>query len=212
LILENVKMKKEWQNVISELVGEQPTQIDSALVSAQSRKRLYWANFPITQPEDKGILLKDIIENGIVDRNKSYCIDANYYKGGNPKSYFEDSRQQLVFKHQSSRRAMVRVGTATNLNGHDYLKRIYSINGKSPTITAKSGGNLEPKIAVDDLRYRKLTPLECERLQTLPDGYTEGVSNTQRYKAIGNGWTTNVIVHILNDLKYYHISKILNKF
>ena len=87
--------------IITEQMGVEPILIDSALVSAQSRKRLYWANFLITQPEDKHVYLKDIIETGEVDRDKSYAIDANYHKGGNPKSYFEDGRRQLAFEHQS---------------------------------------------------------------------------------------------------------------
>lgn len=247
--LENVRMKKEWQNVISGLVGVQPVNINSALVSAQNRERLYWANFPITQPEDKGILLKDIIEQGEVDREKSYTIDANYFKGGNPKSYFDKGRRQLIFefKHQSEKRAMVRVGTADDIAGHDYNRRIYSPMGKSPTLNTESGGNLEPKIAIvpeatkkgyveiedgmgvdltfpnsktrrgrkmdkksnalltgvefywyENQTYRKLTPLECERLQTVEDNWTSMVSNTQRYRMLGNGWTVEVIAHIIN--------------
>jgi len=96
-MLENVRMKQEWQDVISSYMKVEPVKLNSALVSAQNRVRLYWANFPITTPEDKHIYLKDIIEEGDVDREKSYAIDANYYKGGNPRSYFEDGRQQLVF-------------------------------------------------------------------------------------------------------------------
>ena len=249
-LLENVKMKQEWQDIINDEMGVFPVEINSSLVSAQNRKRLYWANWKIEQPEDLGLVLRDIIEEGEVDREKSYCIDANYFKGGNPRSYFEDGKRQLVFEHQSHKRAMVRVGTASDISGHDYLRRIYSPNGKSPTINAHAGGNTEPKIMIVpeatkkgyveilpnegvDLRfinsktrrgrsmktkinaltsgsdnnigwyngetYRKLTPLECERLQTLPDGYTEGVSNTQRYKMIGNGWTIDVITHILKS-------------
>lgn len=97
-LLENVKMKKEFQDIISEHLGIEPIMINSSLVSAQNRKRLYWTNIPdIEQPEDKGIFLKDIIEHGLVDRDKSYCIDANYFKGGNLKSNFLDSRRQLIF-------------------------------------------------------------------------------------------------------------------
>jgi len=149
---ENVLMKKEWEDVMSQQLGVMPIMINSTLVSAQNRKRLYWTNIPnVGQPEDKGILLKDILENGVVDRDKSYCIDANYFKGGNLKSYYEKGRRQLVFVER----------------GFD---------------------------------YRKLTPIECERLQTLPDNYTEGVSNTQRYKMLGNGWTVDVISHIFKNI------------
>lgn len=164
-LLENVRMKKEWADTISTLLGVTPILIDSALVSAQTRKRYYWTNIPnVTQPEDKGLLLKDIIESGEVDRDKSYAIDANYYKGGNLKSYYDFSKRQLVFDkpHQSSKRLMVK--------------------------TEKS--------------FRKLTPEECEKLQTLPVGYTEKgieqISNKQRYKMLGNGFTINTVAWILS--------------
>jgi DNA-cytosine methyltransferase len=163
-LLENVKMKQEWQDIISEKIGVKPIVINSALLSAQSRKRLYWTNIKnIEQPEDKCILLKNIIETGEVDRDKSYCIDANYYKGGNLKSYFDDSRRQMVFEkpYQSSKRLMVKDCIQT---------------------------------------WRKLTPKECERLQTFPDNYTEGISNTQRYKSLGNSFTVSVISHIFSFL------------
>lgn len=81
-LLENVNMKKEYQDIISEHLGVEPIKINSALVSAQNRVRLYWTNIPIVSlPEDKGILLKDILEDGEVDRDKSLCLDANYFRG-----------------------------------------------------------------------------------------------------------------------------------
>jgi len=93
----------------------------------------------------------------------------------------------------------IQVGKA-DIKGHDILKRVYSPEGKAPTLTTMGGGHREPKVIVDELTWRKLTPLECERLQTVPDGYTEGVSNTQRYKMLGNGWTVDVIAHILKGM------------
>lgn len=234
-MLENVKMKKEYQEIISDLLGVEPVFINSSLVSAQDRKRLYWTNIAkIEQPEDRKIYLKDIIEDGAVDRNKSYCIDANYFKGGNLKQYFEKKRRQLVFD------GLVKVGEA-DIKGMDCIKRVYDPMGKCPTLTTMGGGHREPKIitesrvsivqrprgknnggekiekspaitsskwehnnhlALDGIKWRKLTPLECERLQTLPDNYTECVSNTQRYKAIGNCWTVDIISHIFSFLKY----------
>jgi len=80
----------------------------------------------------------------------------------------------------------VQVGLADDINGHDILKRIYSMEGKAPTLNTCNGGNREPKVAIDATHYHKLTPTECERLQTFPDGYTEGLSNTRRYHALGN--------------------------
>lgn len=247
-LLENVRMKKEFIDVITSHIGVKPVTINSSLVSAQNRIRLYWTNISdIEQPLDRHIYLKDIIEDGFVDKDKSYCIDANYFKGGNLKSYFEKSRRQLVFT------GCIQVGEA-DIKGYDAIKRVYSIDGKSPTLTAVQGGNQEPKIAVyeatkkgyaeagigegldltfpesktrrgrlmkeksncltasnydygivskDGSRvfWRKLTPIECERLQTVPDNYTSAVSNTQRYRMLGNGWTVEVIKHIFKGLK-----------
>lgn len=195
-LLENVKMKKESEYVISDMLGVDPIEINSNLFSAQNRKRLYWTNIPFnTAITDKNIKLKDIIEHGIVDRDKSHCLDANYWKGGNLTSYFEKHRRQLVFSEDG----LCHVGLA-DVNGYDLMKRVYHIEGKSPTLNACTGGNREPKIAVGDKLWRKLSPLECERLQTVPEGYTEGVSNTQRYKMLGNGWTVDVIAHIFKGL------------
>lgn len=195
-LLENVKMRKESEQVITDILGVEPIEINSNLVSAQNRKRLYWTNIPFDlNITDKNIKLKDIIEHGIVDRDKSHCLDANYWKGGNLTSYFEKSRRQLVFSEDG----LCHVGLA-DVNGYDLMKRVYHIEGKSPTLNACTGGNREPKIAVGETLWRKLTPLECERLQTVPEGYTEGVSNTQRYKMLGNGWTVDVVAHIFKGL------------
>lgn len=187
-LLENVKMKKEYQDIITKYLGVEPIEINSALVSAQTRKRLYWTNIPnIEQPKDKKIMLKDVIEGeGIkvdreksfaiiasigrttpreyfyknqgqmvfVDRDKAYCIDANYYKGANWQQYISKARRQLVI---------------------EFINNNYLV--------------------------RKLTPIECERLQTLPDNYTEGISNSQRYKCLGNSFTVDVIAHIFKSLK-----------
>ena len=228
-LLENVKMKREWADIITRFLGVEPIEINSALVSAQRRIRLYWTNIDnITQPKDKGILLKDIIEDGEVERNKSYCIDANYYKGGSLKKYLEkkqgrsseplrQSEKRLMVKtiphgfvkekeeekdkyptltaQNPGSKHLIQVGEA-DIKGYDLIRRVYSVEGKSPTLTTMQGGHREPKIAINNEEWRKLTPIECERLQTLKDNYTEGVSNTQRYKMIGNGWTVDVIAHI----------------
>jgi len=196
-LLENVRMKKESQDVISEYLGVEPIAINSNLVSAQNRYRLYWTNIPFDIPEDKGIVLADILEDGVTDREKSHCLDANYFKGGNLKSYFEKHRRQLVFNNRC-----IQVGEACDIKGFDIIKRVYSPEGKAPTLTTMGGGHREPKVIVDELTWRKLTPLECERLQTVPDGYTEGVSNTQRYKMLGNGFTVDVVAHILKGIRH----------
>ena len=410
-LLENVRMKKEFLQVISEQVSEcypeipfgiEPVFINSSLVSAQSRQRYYWTNIPgIKQPEDKGIVLRDILEDNFdSDRDKSYCIDANYSKtGAKPHHYKDKYRRQLVNKpikvgmnveevkvrkhevnisglqhllremkkesgktnkqiaeetnmpvtkvehwfrtdtsfsipgdniwlklkevlgiktdifdkevmefvyrdgvYETKQRVYSedgksptitasnteqyietkpkQIGIATDINGHDILKRVYSPDGKSPTVNTCQGGNREPKVvtggafrgraydkdgkrkdrdgssvakqttqmlelrkddksnaittvnkdslvvspireksktvrsggrgsydrhewdSVDELHWRKLTPLECERLQTVPDNYTDHVSNTQRYKMLGNGWTVAVIKHIFKNINY----------
>ena len=313
-LLENVRMAKRSMDVITEALGVEPIAIQSNLVSAQSRYRNYWTNIPhVTVPDDRGILLKDVLEDYYADRDKSHCIDANYFKGGNLKSYFEKHRRQLVF----SKEGLAHVADA-DLNGHDVLKRVYSPEGKAPTLNTMGGGNREPKVivggamrgryvegssgateqrielrndaksnavttvtkdslvtmyqeprgknkggvterdksptltsnswehnnkvmtseiraksktvrsggrgsydrhewdSVDKLHWRKLTVKECERLQTMPDDYTQfgifqgetepkKISNTQRYKMLGNGFTVAVIAHILGHMRidYY---------
>ena len=105
-LLENVRMKKEFLDVITEQLGVEPIFINSSLVSAQNRQRYYWTNIPnVQQPEDRGLVLKDILEDSdwFTDRDKSHCLDANYFKGGNLKSYFEKHRRQLVFNQQTSK-------------------------------------------------------------------------------------------------------------
>ena len=181
-LLENVKMKKEVLSVINGLVGVDPEFINSKLVSAQNRQRYYWANWEFGQPEDKGILLEDITENGVVDRIKSHCIDANYFKGGNLKSYFEKHRRRLIFF----------IGRGNNPQG------FRAIDGKTPALSKSSWE--QNNFLADKSGYRKLTPVECERLQTVPDDYTNHVSNSQRYKMIGNGWTVDVIAHIFKSM------------
>ena len=196
-LLENVRMKKESMDVITEALGVDPIFINSNLVSAQNRQRYYWTNIPMDKlPDDKGVVLADILEDGHVDRDKSHCIDANYFKGGNLKSYFEKHRRQLVFSDDG----MCHVGDA-DLKGHGYNRRVYHPDGKAPSLCASSGGNLEPKTYIKPNSWRKLTPLECERLQTVPEGYTNHVSNTQRYKMLGNGWTVDVIKHIFKGVQ-----------
>ena len=276
-IFENVaSMKKTDKDIITKELGVEPIMIDSALVSAQQRKRLYWTNIPgIEQPEDKHIYLQDILESGYTDRLKSYCIDASYFKGTNLKQYLEKKRRQVVFEKP------FKVG---QFNSGGQGDRVYAIEGKSVTLSANGGGRgaktglylipveydrknkigkelekaitlmasdwrglnrnqkqnavvccvaqrgrynddgkikqqYEPRFDgktntlttvqkdnmiwnIEEMYIRKLTPIECERLQTLPDNYTEGISNTQRYKCLGNGWTVDVIVHILKYINY----------
>lgn len=166
-LLENVRMKKEYQDVISKYLGVEPICINSALVSAQNRVRYYWTNIPnIIQPEDRHIYLKDINIEGIIGRMTGRRI--------NSKGKREDYNYLIPTKQRFEPR----------------------LDNKSGCLTTVQKDNL-----VQDwwgLRY--LTPIECERLQTLPDNYTEGVSNTQRYKMLGNGWTVDVLAHIFRNI------------
>ena len=244
-LLENVRMKKEHQDVISACLGVEPICINSALLSAQNRVRYYWTNIPgIEQPIHTEVYLKDIVldadlipcikVNGELrlKDGKSQCLDANYHKGvdnhgqrtvlvrggairgrhldqdgkrdDRPEipitqqlEVREDGKSNALTTVQKDTLVCVRAGTAVDIKGHDYNKRVYSIEGKSPALAAASGGNLEPKIALDEWTWRKLHPVECERLQTVPDNYTNHVSNTQRYKMLGGGFTVDAIAHIL---------------
>lgn len=196
----NYSIHQNIKAEISEKLGVQPIMINSALVSAQNRKRCYWTNIPsVIQPQDKRILLKDILESGIGWQDKSYCMTASY--------------DGAVFRNTLERkqRTMVAEPVIKPIRVGEYGKggqgqRIYSVYGKSVSLTANGGGQGAKtglyKIDLPDGDYiiRKLTPVEAERLQTLPDNYTMGISNTQRYKCIGNGWTVDVIAHILGGL------------
>lgn len=176
-LLENVaSMNEESKNIITEQMGVEPILINSSLVSAQERERLYWTNIHgISQPEDKGLVLKDILQH---DVNEKYYYKQDY-------DFYGWDKKLIARLH---------------LNCHDMGKRVYNPNFKSPTLTAVQGGYQEKKV-FDNGRCRKLTPVEYERLQTVPDGYTEGVSDTARYSMLGDGWTVDVIAHIFNCIK-----------
>lgn len=349
-LLENVKMKKDFKEAFDAIAGGNCIQINSSLVSAQNRVRNYWSNIEgVSQPEDKKIFIKDILESGVSDREKSFCLDASYSKGGNLKTYFEKKRRQLIFelekmktlRHCSQDNSLLvtgcrqvgrrisedgtrkdedksipakqrielredgKSGCLTTVQKDSLLaevslskkqfysldkhtspsgmiclgglsgtklwidngkllqrnfsqgERIYSPEGKSPSLSANAGGtagggcclvfqsieNLPPepngKEKISKLKdgyfpiqqgkknayeiiYRKLTPVECERLQTVPDEYTkfekilkqkkkkglvveeswivQNTPKTARYRMLGNGWTIDVIAHILSHM------------
>lgn len=195
-LLENVRMKQEFQDVISKYLGVDPIVINSNLVSAQNRYRLYWTNIPnVMPPSDKGIVLADILLDGVVDRDKSHCIDANYFKGGNLRTYFAKQRRQLVFNKP------IQINPCKKAGGKQpYIQdRVFDIRGKSHALTSSFADRTN--VGGEEITWRKLSPIECERLQTVPDNYTNHVSNTQRYKMLGNGWTVNVIAHIFGGIK-----------
>ena len=196
-LFENVaSMSKRSRMFLDELFRCSSIEINSGLVSAQNRKRLYWTNFEVSQPKDLGIMLQDILEDGWVDREKSYCIDANYFKGGNLKQYFEKRRRQLVFRDA--------IAWSSSGRGNGIIQDRFRVNDKANTLMASGtgcGGAKTLNIVYSNEGIRILTPIEVERLMNLPDNYTQGVSNTQRYKMVGNGWELNTITHIFQNLK-----------
>lgn len=226
-LFENVaSMASQDKDRITECLEVYPVKINSALVSAQNRNRYYWSNLEeLRQPLDKGILLNHILESGVCDRDKSYCIDANYYKGGNLKSYFEKGRRQLVFEANNGKKVTIKPDeifepksfyeSRTEL-GKKQRRDAGRLTGKDTTPRNKHSRHYIVQkhekanclVTVDsflnyvidkDYYVRKLTPVECERLQALPDEYTSTISKTQRYKALGNAWTVDVIAHLLKD-------------
>ena len=228
-LLENVKMKKEYQDIISSYLGVEPIMINSNLVSAQNRVRYYWTNIPVKGlPNDKGMLLKDITEEGLqslglaqrgrYDENGK--VIQKYELNGTEKSNAMTtvSKDTLLFipidKH-SSNSGLVCLGGVMKPTHKLWLdngkllqrnfsqgNRVYSSDGKSATLNANSGG-IGGKTGLYEIEgvIRKLTRLECERLQTVPDGYTNSISDTQAIKALGNGWTVDVISFIFSFLR-----------
>ena len=177
-LLENVPMQKEWEDIISKELGVKPIMINSSLVCAAERKRLYWTNISnVSQPNNKNILLKDIVVKAEEVPNKYWYNKPFTYNG-------DDEKVQCTLE----------------IKGHRHMKEVYNLNGKCNTLTTCAGGNLQKKVFQDG-RCRKLTPLEYERLQTLPDNYTDCVADTHRYNSIGNGWTVDIITHIFKGLR-----------
>lgn len=180
-LLENVKMESKWKDVISEAIGIEPININSNLLSAQNRDRLYWTNInngKIPLPKDKGLKLKDILIKSMDDK---YPLSKTHYDAF-MKSYPN-------WKH-----------CPIDGKAKPLLATYYKQPPHCPYIKSKKS----------ESGYRRLSPLECERLQTLPENYTLGLSDTQRYKTIGNGWTVDVISYILsfiNNYKSYEILK-----
>lgn len=169
-LLENVKMKKEWEKIITDTLGVEPIAINSRLLTAQNRPRLYWTNLPnVVQPIDRGVVLKDILEDQVEE-----------------KFYLSDKAIDYMSRLRNGK---PRWEYHTN-----------PLDGKSACLTANMYKGV-PYGVIKELK-RRLTPVECERLQSVPDNYTEGVSNTQRFKMLGNGWTIDVIAHILNEMRH----------
>ena len=178
-LFENVaSMNKESKAVISECLGCEPILINSNCFSAQDRPRLYWTNIPVDTENLKecDLCLRDILEPEVHERY-----------------FYKYPLTDIDLKKQ--------VCATMQHNNHEIHKRVFNPDFKCHTLTAVCGGNQQKKVYING-RARKLTPLEYERLQTLPDYYTDaGISDGARYKAIGNGWTVDVIAHILRGIK-----------
>lgn len=218
-LLENVKMTKEHRDTISKFLGVEPIYIDSALVSAQTRKRYYWTNIPyIFDPVDQHITLKDIIqtegelEGSVVDERmvtkigKAYCLTASY-DGAVWWNSIERSQRTMirigdkVVFPEATKKGYAEAGVGEGLDlsyPNSKTRRGRTLKDKAHCLTTISPSQ---GIINEKYNWRKLTPIECERLQTVPDNYTEGVSNAQRYKMLGNGWTVKVIEHILKNME-----------
>jgi len=249
-ILENVNsMAKEAKALITETLGVEPIMINASLVSAQNRKRLFWTNIPnVTLPEDRGILLKDILEQEVdekylvhsnnwrVKRNtvdverKSRCLNASTFKGALNDGMSLMRVGQIGKGGQADRRYSPEgksVGLSALGGGRGAKTGLYCISSsqKHATITeyksspltqamGTAGGHIpyiskrperlngSQNLADKDYQIRKLTTIECERLQGLEDNYTEGVSNTQRYKMLGNAFNVDVVAHILSFIRH----------
>jgi site-specific DNA-cytosine methylase len=240
-LLENVSMKQEWRDIISKEVGCEPLRINSSLVSAQSRPRLYWTNIPgVTVPEDKGLTIFDILESPaapvqpmVTRATKAYCLTATHGnclgKDGLPipsEIIHNTKRHQrtciLLPSGREVRTPMDKPNLPTKFIGRsnetrfNSTDRVYATDGKSPCLCTisppkigervisdepglpNSGVKLDGMCVIDKEHWRMLTPLECERLQTVPDGYTSSVTQRQRYRCLGNGWTVDVIAHLLS--------------
>ena len=250
----NKSMAGPIREQITAELGVEPILINSARVSAQSRQRLYWTNIPgVEQPEDRGIVLRDILESGVPMQEKSYTLKAQYFKNG-IANFVTNGGFGASAVAEPMRIGTIESGTRTNHDSKPF--RVYSQNGKAVTLQGEAGGYgaktglyavpvnpsefagggavypitfdaegqmtaeiggrrrviyevRDGRITIKGEQYpikladgfyiiRKLTVLECKRLQTVPDSYIFPVSDTQAYRQLGNGWTVDVIAHILS--------------
>lgn len=179
-MLENVaSMSEENKNIISDYLGCEPIPIDANIFSAQDRARYYWTDMEVGDlPKDQGVVLKDIMESN---------VDEKYYY--NKPFEFHGWDKKVI--------------ATLDLKCHDIGKRVYNPNMKCATLTGVRGGYQEKKV-YDDGRCRKLIPIEYERLQQVPENYTEGVADSKRYTMLGDGWNIGSIKHIMkNEAKKY---------
>ena len=210
-LLENVMMGEKWEKILSKAIGVNPIMINSSLLSAQNRRRLYWTNiglepaglfgYPqstIEQPKDKGILLKDVIDEVVDEKyflSEKLIICLNKRKGTTYDTFYS---RDINGKSRTINSSLAAMGSGDNYIIYNMMPRS-SKTGKDGKTYCLDTGNTNA-IEIND-KVRRLTPIECERLQTVKDNYTNHVSDSQRYKMLGNGWTVDVISHILNYIK-----------
>lgn len=212
--LENVEMGKKWESVFNETMGRKGIHINSALVSAQNRRRIYWTDIhdDIPQPEDMGILLKDILEEEVDEKYFLSDKMIECLKGRVKTEKFSPVQfSPIKFPYEQKARTintrLFKMGDNDNYIQVDNIKKnIRSIDDKAHTLLATShkGAMANGMTLVDNgnFRIRRLTPTECARLQTIPEWYIwDGISDTQRYKMLGNGWNIETIKHIFKYLK-----------
>ena len=210
-ILENVaSMPKKDKDIITKELGVEPVMFNASLVSAQSRKRYFWTNIQFDLPADKNIKLKDIlqpdaeVDERFLTKDKSFCLTASYSKTSQfPK---EKEAEHEAEKKQRTLVCLVQdIGRRLDEDGkrHDgdtnypITRRLEVRDGdKSKTLTSVMKDNM----ILRNEKIRKLTPIECERLQGLPDDYTKSISMTNRYKCLGNAFNVDVVAHILKSM------------
>jgi site-specific DNA-cytosine methylase len=234
-------MKKEYEQIITDHLGVEPIFINSALVSAQNRKRLYWTNIPnVSEPIDKGITWGDVRERGVnaqnfyytekamqwlgkvsqkknktltvhTDSDKMQMLEASHHKKYSNQRFFgivdlPEDKQAVAAKRGRYLVDGKRQDGKQKTKGLTKQYIEFRYDGKTNALTTVTKDNvivpftLPNRIPADEFFFRYITPLECERLQTVPDNYTKCVSNTQRYRMLGNGWTVDVIAHIFKGM------------
>jgi len=211
-VLENVaSMPKDAKEIITRETGVESVMINASLVSAQSRKRLFWTNIPVVGlPEDRGIMLKDILEPDAEVNDRTMVsitkaptefhqlgylgAETSCKVGGQALRVYSPKYKTPTLG--TSGIGLVKLGHIGN--GDNQATRVYSTEGKSCTLSANGGGGGAKTGLYDTGKIRKLTPVECERLQSLPDNYTEGIAMTHRYKCLGNAFNAEVIRFILS--------------
>jgi len=186
-LLENVRMKKEYEKIITKYLNVEPILINSSKLTAQDRKRLYWTNIPnVKQPENKGIILKDILDK--------YPDEKLFLKSEISKRYIP------VKNYKKDKNKSCVIGKLSKYQGD----RVFDVDCKASCLSSSGGNNgggscniiIDPKTN----KLRKLSVLECQKLQGIPNNYLNNVKKNNAYKVLGNGWTINVIEHIFSNL------------